>query len=415
MDNKFSNTHLWPTVAVLQGMSRNGRGVALAIQNQGYKIICIDRDLEKKSKKIYEKHLSKYYDDFYYYNKNYLENQQAFTNEIIEIIKNYDVDVLIPTCTEATIAVATHHKEYSKNCFVATEIWEKMEKLHDKFEVIKMAQKLKIPHPKTRCPKSFHELEEKALEIGFPIILKARRGMSSNFVYIIKDIESLKQSYLKFASDTHSCLNDGKVIDNSRPILQEFIPGKQLHDGTVYCENGEAILVTSQIRLMTHPLEMGGGIFNKTTFNADIHKTMEKLACEMKWNGVLEADFIYDPVKAEYKLIEVNPKFWGTNYLTTAAGYNYPLYCIKRIFGESPNFPKRYQVGLTCRWPGVEIDTWFSKPRNIFTVVGRIVGFFARFAQRPQIVEPFWRLDLVVASPLRETIYKLFKRFAYND
>jgi predicted ATP-grasp superfamily ATP-dependent carboligase len=402
-------------VAVLQGMSRNGRGVVLALQNQGYKIICIDQNPGKQSKKIYEKHLSKYYHDFYYYNKNYLENQQAFTDEIIEIIKNADVDVLIPTCSEATIAIAAHYKEYSKNCLVATETWEKMEKLHDKFQVLEMAQKLGIPHPETRCPKSFQELEETALEIGFPIILKARRGMSSNFVYVVEDLESLKQSYLKFTSDTHSCLNDGRVVDNSRPILQEFIPGKQLYDGTVYCENGVAKLVTSQARLMTYPLDMGGGIFNKTTFNENVHEAMKKFAYEMKWNGVLEADFIYDSLENEYKLIEVNPKFWGTNYLTTAAGYNYPLYCVQQLIGKPSNFPTSYQMGLICRWPGVEIDTWFSKPCNIFTVVGRIIGFCARFAQRPQIVEPFWRLDLIVASPWKKIINKLFKRFFYND
>ncbi len=381
-------------VVVLPGTNRNGRGVALALKDGPFNLISVSPENKQTEKNLHKKYLNKYYSAFYYFKNNFSASPEQYKDEIIELLKLTEADFLIPTGTENTIAAAVFHDIFSKYCHVLTEPWSKMEQVHDKYQTMLLAEKLNIPHPKTLCPQNMDEVEVNAKLIGFPLVLKSRRGMSSTAVYIIHDMDELLLEYKKMISKEANSSGDGRVFDNTYPILQEYIPDKQLHDGTAFCKDGNALLVTSQTRLVTFPLALGGGIVNTTTFCPEIHEAMRKIVSKINWNYVLEADFIYDSKDSQYKLIEINPKFWGTNFLTTAAGYNYPLLSIQSHLNDEIDLPGQYQVGLTCRWLGIELRSLISDPLTPLIFIQRAAGILKRFAIRPQICDSTWIMDI---------------------
>ena len=71
-----------------------------------------------------------------------------------------------------------------------------------------------------------------------------------------------------------------------------------------------------------------------------------------------------DPRDNTYKLLEVNPKFWGTTDLSIKAGIDFPrMACeIAKNGDTSPKFD--YKAGLTYRWaaPATNCFAWRKLP-----------------------------------------------------
>jgi len=195
-------------------------------------------------------------------------------------------------------------------------------------------------------------------------------------VWYAKDKSELIWLYQKKTSKKET--GDGLIRDSSKPMIQEYLSG-ELHDVAAFCINGEMKVGLTQKRLMTRPLSGGMGIVNVTTQHKQLLHYAEKIIDRVQWNGVMLMDFKIDDHSGEPKLLEVNPRFWGTTWLTIKAGYNYPFYLVQNTYGMKIDFPADYKVGLHCRWPLQEIFTIFEKPFGMQVMLERLQGFISRF------------------------------------
>ena len=69
---------------------------------------------------------------------------------------------------------------------------------------------------------------------------------------------------------------------------------------------------------------------NRTVYIPEVREITERLMGALGWHGVAQVEFKFDTKTGEYKLIEINPKFWGTLALSVEAGIDFPFmaYCI---------------------------------------------------------------------------------------
>jgi predicted ATP-grasp superfamily ATP-dependent carboligase len=99
------------------------------------------------------------------------------------------------------------------------------------------------------------------------------------------------------------------------------------------------------------PKSGGGGVVNVTTERPDLVKLARELLEPMDWHGVAQIEFIDGPETDEPKLIEVNPKVWGTTELSIAAGVDFPRYLCKVALGEEVTGKvSDYNTGLHFIW-----------------------------------------------------------------
>jgi predicted ATP-grasp superfamily ATP-dependent carboligase len=247
-----------------------------------------------------------------------------------------------------------------------------------------MAKELDIPHPFTLIPKNVNDMKSSASKLKYPIVLKARKGAGADGVWYAGSAPELIDLYLK-ATGTENT-GDGVVRDTTQPMLQEYIPG-ELHDVTAFCINGEMKLGLTQKRLLTRPLSGGLGIFNVTTKNEQLLQYASKIIDKNKWTGVMLIDFKMDSRDGRPKLLEINPRFWGTTWLTIKAGFNYHYYLVSHALGRSVTLPRNYRVGLHCRWPILEVKTIFEKPVSLITIAKRTKDFISRFGIKNCVYE----------------------------
>lgn len=365
-----------PRILIVGDLSRSALATARALKIAScYNIRAMCRS--RGSHDILYRYFKPYYiNSIHFVDKDYIH--PSFVDDLIKIINDYKIDVVIPTAASA-IALSKVKFELMKFCKVAIEDYDRVINFHDKSKIVNMARELDIPHPSTLITTSFEKIEDFGLKANYPIVIKGRRGMAANAVWYAKSFDELMNSLRKI-TERENC-GDGLVTDWSNPILQEYIPG-ELQDVAAFCVKGEIKAGLTQKRLVTKPLSGGQGIVNKTTHNEELLVFARKIVSHTKWSGVLLFDFKIDERDGIPKLLEVNPRLWGTVGLSVRAGLNYPHYLVQYALGEIIEYPSSYKVGLTCRWPIKELEVIVENPVTLLAIRERIKGFISRFRCR---------------------------------
>jgi predicted ATP-grasp superfamily ATP-dependent carboligase len=173
------------------------------------------------------------------------------------------------------------------------------------------------------------------------------------------------------------------LADYNRPLIQEYIPGK-IHDVATMSQNGVVKGALTQIREITYPIYGGTGSVNVTTDESDLKDSAVRLLEAANWHGPAQAEFKLDLRDSTYKLMEVNPKFWGTLDLSLKAGINFLDMACQIAIGNTviPKFD--YKQNYTYRWiTNGELRSVAQDPHK-----GRAIsGFLRRFFNKNTTTE----------------------------
>jgi predicted ATP-grasp superfamily ATP-dependent carboligase len=315
-------------------------------------------------------------------------SDRDFVKELIRLVETKEIEYIIPAGHEGTFHVSFLKHQLSRCSTVLVEDYEKVMRLHDKGETLHLARRLGIPVPATFFPSDAKEAEDYAAGCSYPVVVKARKGAGADGVWYAQNREDLLRMYTHARGKGPSC--DGIIRDTSSPMFQEYVSG-DLEDVAVFCLNGGVAAALTQKRLLTKPLSGGKGIVNVTTRDEELLDYAGRVAMETHWNGVLLFDFKRDARDGKPRLLEVNPRFWGTTWLTTCAGLNFPHNLVLAAKKQPLRFPDEYPLGLVCRWPLYELGTFLESPRSISSFAARLNGFFQRFRWKDCVSDFVWR------------------------
>jgi predicted ATP-grasp superfamily ATP-dependent carboligase len=125
----------------------------------------------------------------------------------------------------------------------------------------------------------------------------------------------------------------------------------------------------------------------------------------LKWYGVAMVEFKYDPRDNQPKLLEINPRFWGSLELAIKAGVNFPYLLYKVVMDEEIEPVMKYKLGVRCRWllPG-DLCHFLANPKR-FSLQP---SFFKFYGTAYDILS--WRDPLPVLGTLLSGL-----EFVYNS
>ena len=118
-------------------------------------------------------------------------------------------------------------------------------------------------------------------------------------------------------------------------------------------------------RLREYPATGGASTLRESVRRDDIRDMALSLLKALDWFGVAMVEFKLDPRDGIFKLMEINPRFWGSLSLAVAAGVNFPYLLYSMSYGENFKPVEQYQIGKRCRWllPG-DILHFIFNPRR---------------------------------------------------
>lgn len=224
--------------------------------------------------------------------------------DIARVVKEYDVNIILPFVNGA-VEIASLCKQQIPGVFVPVSDFSVTSRIFDKLEAAKIFKDNDFPIPRTYS----------VLNNNMPAIAKPRKGGSSRGIKIFHDVEDLMHL---------------ENLDSY--LIQEYI--ENAHEYTVDCyisRKGEIMVTVPRERI-----EVMGGEVNRTrTCHIDrIIEMSREIIAKLKLTGCVTLQFLHDPKKDRYLLMELNPRLGGGVICSIYAGAPITDYILAEAAGK---------------------------------------------------------------------------------
>jgi predicted ATP-grasp superfamily ATP-dependent carboligase len=285
--------------------------------------------------------------------------EAAFVEYLTDIIEREQIDLVLPVTDVTTLIVAENKPILEKHCLIPFPDFEGADQAANKFTLMKLAEQLGIPVPRTIYVEKPADLElalSSCKKIGYPIVVKPSRSR-------IRRVNGWIGTGVKYANDEkelRDIICNGERNGEYPLLLQERIYG----DGVglfLGINQGEVVAAFSHRRLREKPPSGGVSVLSESLpLNPLLKKYSEQLLRALKWQGIAMVEFKQDERTGVCKLMEINGRFWGSLQLAIDSGVNFPSILVKIANGEKINPVLDYKVGVKNRWLWGVVDVLLS-------------------------------------------------------
>ncbi len=236
-------------------------------------------------------------------------------------------DMLV-VCTEPVINILSSRRdEFAEKVNFALPPLKEFNITNDKIATLKFAMKNGIPVPRTEFPQSVEEAFKASESFEPPFIIKGSKGSGAANVRIVYHRNEFEEKYNQVVSG----LKEFEVDD--LPMLQEFVEGDGYGFSTIY-NNGKQIANFMHTRLLQYPSSAGQCVIAHQVLDEELKEIATRLFDALNWHSVGMAEFRKDRETGEYKLMEINPRFWGSVELPIRLGIDFANLYRRLAMGE---------------------------------------------------------------------------------
>ena len=283
---------------------------------------------------------------------------KEFKTELLKIIRDEKIDLLMPVGSNS-FSFCNNEIEVQQSAKIILPPKESFIIAESKNLTQELAIKLNIPVPKSFIVKDIKDLNKQPF--AFPVVIKAPFEMGKNVVEYAKNQHELEEKFSIMCKQYNFAYPDF-------PILQEYING----DGYgyfAYYQNGVNKCSFMHRRLREFPVTGGASTCAESIENEELKKLSETLLKPLNWNGPVMVEFKKDNNTNELKLMEINPKFWGSLELAVVSGVNFPQMVLNDLTNTPQQFPNTFKK-VKFQWLiNGELLHLCYRPKNTFKII----------------------------------------------
>lgn len=271
-----------------------------------------------------------------------LRDEAGFIGWITKIQSEARHALIIPVTERTIVPMARQHDRLDLEHIAMAPITA-LEQVLDKSKTLALAESLGLSTPRSVTIQSLADLDANTAIPDYPIVVKPMRSVGQEGVQRIQLTVSYAHDRTELEAQVRHALRFGEVL------LQEYFRG----DGVgieLIADHGRVRYAFQHRRLHEVPLTGGGSSLRiSETVTPALLSASEQLIQALGWHGVAMVEFKYAPATGEYRLIEINGRFWGSLPLAIAAGADFPamlldLYARGNIDNVAPA-----RIGTICR------------------------------------------------------------------
>ncbi len=249
-------------------------------------------------------------------------------------------DVAVPNDQHTFYLFSKHREELATWARIPVAPFPAFQQAYDKAATLRAALAAGIPCPRTYFVSARHEVEALARNAVFPLVVKPRISSGSRGIAYVREAAALP--------------GDWERLHRAQPypLIQEYIPpgGEALGVSLLFNQAAEPRALFVHKRLREYPLNGGPSTLRESVLRPEAAELGVRLLRALNWYGVAMVEFKVDPRDGVPKLMEVNPKLWGSLSLAIASGVDFPalLYGLATEGDVRPVMD--YRLGVRCRF-----------------------------------------------------------------
>ncbi len=244
---------------------------------------------------------------------------------LLDICYKRNVPALFPVGAKTLETVSQFADHFSTVCFTLVSPPRVLEAAGDKPAVAALAASLGIPTPQPYIFEGAEPIEKFARRLPYPVVLKYRcgekLGLPAERRYTIARNES--EFYKRYVT----------MHDVQPPVLvQELIPGPGWGVEAVMDQNSRPVALFCHRRLREYPLTGGPSTACVSDWSPALVEQAVSLLQTMRFVGIAMVEFKGEP--GQERLLEVNPRVWGSYPLAPLSGASMADAYVRAAAGE---------------------------------------------------------------------------------
>lgn len=239
---------------------------------------------------------------------------------------------LLPVGARTLAALAGERERFSQVCGLLIPTPEQLELMNSKERVAELAQTLGIPVPEGFVRRAGEGLEAFARRLPLPCVVKPvcgeQLGLTAADRYAVPETpEQAADCFRRFAD-----------LAGEDPVVQAYLPGGGL-GCSVLAQEGRVLAYICHRRLREYPVSGGPSSCCVCVDRPDLAGYAAGLVAAAGYSGLAMFEFKED-ASGTPRLLEVNPRVWGTFPLTRVSHSGIPLlWCTLAWNAGNPDTP----------------------------------------------------------------------------
>ena len=258
-----------------------------------------------------------------------------------ELEQSGEKPALLPVGAQTLAILAREQARFSAVCGLCIPSPEQLSLFNDKAAVAALAAKLGIAVPQSYEMAEGERREDFFARVALPCVVKPtcgeKFGLHAEARYrIARTGNELQSAYANFSALTQEA-----------PVVQEFLPGGGL-GCSVLCRSGAIICAIAHRRVREYPVTGGPSSCCEVMEPAPLLPLVTPLVRETSYTGLAMFELKEDAAGAP-RLLEINPRVWGTYPLTRVSGSNFALCWLALSLGiAAPEYraPRRVRMAF---------------------------------------------------------------------
>lgn len=307
--------------------------------------------------------------------------KRAFVDEILGILQKERYDVLLPVGLPTVVWLAERADEIERWTKMPLANVEKIKLFENKQATYDLSVQLNIPVPLSFFPKDRADADICAAKLTPPIVVKHCKKSGSDWLKYAntkeeavsfyekmldleaKSLEKFKIQNSELRIDENAKNTEGSVfelkIKNALPLqtsnlklqtimFQEYLSGGGFGFFGLY-ENGRFKQGFAHKRVREFPVSGGASCCAESVDNEQLTQYGRRILEAAGWHGVAMVEFKMD-ADGQPRLLEVNPKLWGSFDLSVAAGVPFAEKWVQLALNQPISDPQDYKKGVQFSW-----------------------------------------------------------------
>jgi predicted ATP-grasp superfamily ATP-dependent carboligase len=258
------------------------------------------------------------------------DDPERFFAGLMTELRGIRYDAMFPMEDASMRIVSERRSEVQKHTALPIPPHAQLLQAMDKAETAKLAARLDVPVPRSFALKDRGELAQVSSSVNFPVVVKPTVGSGSRGVRFAANTAELKRLVIELWPKYPHLL------------VQERIPshGQGVGAALLFDSSHTPVAGFTYKRLREYPITGGPSTVRESTRDPRLLEWGIRLLRALDWYGVAMVEFKIDPRDGQPKLIEINPRFWGSLELAIAAGVDFPNLLPLAHSGRHPAFPQ---------------------------------------------------------------------------
>ena len=274
------------------------------------------------------------------------QDKDKFISDLLDVLKESKEKMVVFSFSDETfLPISEEREKIQPYAELILSSKESIESAFNKEKTLRLAKENGITIPETYMVSSGQELEDLALKLNYPLIVKPRQsyvwkngqGILGTTVYV-NSPEELKKEFKDLASKM------GQL-----PLIQDLIQGEEFGIFGLF-EHGEPLALFAHKRIRSiSPLGGASVLRESIKMPPDMKEYSLKLLKALQWQGPAMVEFKVDKKDKKPKLMEINGRFWGSLPLAIYAGLDFPYLYFQIAEGKNIGNNFEYKENIRSR------------------------------------------------------------------